>query len=499
MISPTSYPAKARAALTRPVHALPVDLFRVLVGLLSVAYFTQTLWESIDITNPAGLMDHVVMRELFPHTLWSLFFPGMTLELFRVVFAAAIGASLMVVVGHGVKWAAGFLFLVASSTYRWNFLVIFVDDSIFHLAVFWLLLLPVGRTLRLGEWMREGGAACWERWRTVTVPGTAVHCFLANLALLYVVAGVWKFTSPMWRGGTALYAILKLPLSYAPDFWRPEHLPLLKIANYGALIGEPLIPLMFWMRRHHPLKYAHLALFLGMHVGIIATLMVPYANVACLAALVLIFREELMGGEPERPSAPPAEARTFTVAGRLSLAFLALLTVAMVGEFRVPHWRAPTKTAEKAGPGVTHNWAYVPLWAFGIAQSYRLMDWIDDRNFHLSYEVLETAPDGSVRAVPPARLFPRYPHSILLQAYLHDVTWGKLPSGRAEEVKSRLRRGFADRYCRRHAEGQSVSAWATLRRVTPDNLDLSRGRTRPLMSFECGSRGVRLVRSPDAQ
>ena len=99
----------------------------------------------------------------------------------------------------------------------------------------------MGRTLILREWLVERGAA-WRRWKCERVPGTATRCFLWNLALIYLVAGLWKWASPMWRDGIALYAVLKLPISLTPEFWGPEHLSLLKVLNYGALILEPRFP-----------------------------------------------------------------------------------------------------------------------------------------------------------------------------------------------------------------------------------------------------------------
>ncbi len=510
--------ANVRAALTGHVHALPVDAFRVLAGGLSVAYFVQAFWEIPDISAPSGLIDHQLTREIFWYTRWSLFPPGLDTPSVQVVFGGAIAASVLLTVGYRPKLMAGYLFLVASSAYRWNFLVIFVDDGVFHLVVFWVLLLPVGRTLTLKGWL-DDRAASWERWKTVRVPAAAVHCFIANLALLYVAAGLWKLASPMWRDGTALYAILRLPLSYAPDFWQPSWLPALKVGSYVALVSEPLIPVMFYLRRHHPLKYAHLALFLGLHLGILATLKVPYANVACLAALVLIFREELMGWvvgsgetalvptggrtrEPQRirrrhlspagPRSPAATARIGTT-GKLSVVFVAVLTLATLGEATLPEWRVPERSDRNPGVGVTHNVLYYPLWVVGIAQSYRLMDWIDERNFTVRYEVRVTGPEGHERQLPSSRLFPGYAHSVLLQAYLNDVTWGKLPADRVDAVKDRLRRGYANRFCRKHGAEGLVTAHATIYRVDADNLELSRGEGRLVMAFECHGAVAQLV------
>ncbi len=327
-------------ALAKPVYALPVDILRVLVGLISFAYFVRTFLESRDFSCESGLIDHQLSFELFWYTRWSLLQPGITCSLFEVIFLLAAGVSWMLILGLRVKLAAGFLFLTASSAYRWNFLVIYVDDAIVHLMLLWVILLPVGHTLVLREWVRDRRVAV-QRWQAQLVPGLAVRCFLANLALAYVVAGVWKWSSPMWRDGFALYAVLKLPVAYTPDLWLPEHLPALEIANYFALICEPLFPLMFLLPTNHRLKWLLLTGFVFFHAGILATLKIPFANIACLGAGVLVFRDELMVRILRRrvQFEPVAAPRGFDRYGGLSLLLVVALTLQVLSELRMPAWR----------------------------------------------------------------------------------------------------------------------------------------------------------------
>src|SRR5262245_38114976 len=171
--------------LAQPIPALPVDMFRVLAGLLSLSYFLRTLLETADFSSPEGLIDHRLTRGLFPPTRLTLFGPRMPPWLFRGIFLLACLASLSLALGCWVKLVAAFLFLVAVSTYRWNLLVIYVDDAIMHLVLAWVLFLPVGHTLTLPEWLRDGGA-CIDRWSALSVPGMSTRCFLANLALVYL-------------------------------------------------------------------------------------------------------------------------------------------------------------------------------------------------------------------------------------------------------------------------------------------------------------------------
>src|SRR4029450_267156 len=58
--------SRLRAWLLAETYALPLDLFRILGGLLCVAYFVSLLLQAEDFSNPDGLLDHV----LIPRVLW---------------------------------------------------------------------------------------------------------------------------------------------------------------------------------------------------------------------------------------------------------------------------------------------------------------------------------------------------------------------------------------------------------------------------------------------
>jgi len=149
-----------------------------------------------------------------------------------------------------------------------------------HLALFWLLLLPVGHTLVLSEWRADrrkpGRGGSTRQYRAS--PSLPV----LEPALIYLVAGLWKWTSPMWRDGT------RSMQSSTADFSEPGLLGSAAFAVSQALklFGTCIrtaIPLIFILRRGHRAKYALLAALLGFHVGTLVTLRIPFANLACCA------------------------------------------------------------------------------------------------------------------------------------------------------------------------------------------------------------------------
>jgi hypothetical protein len=496
-----------------PVDSLPLDLFRVLVGLVVFVYFLQTLFEAKDFSGPDGLIDHELSQKIFWFTRIGFFHPGPSLRLFQAIFLAACLCCWPVILGYRVKLFAAILYLIAVSTYRWNFLVMYVDDSVVHLALFWLLLLPVGRTLVAREWLANRRDA-WERWKQAKAPGAAVRCFMWNLALIYVVAGLWKWTSPMWRDGSALYVILKLPISLTPNLWQPSHFTALRLLSYCALIAEPLFALIFILPRGHRAKYGLLVVLLGFHLGTLVTLRIPYANVACIAALVIPFGGELMNklrqGQSESIASFVPTRLAFS--GIVALAFVTVLTLAMISSVTLPEWRAPSRVAAassgqnvqalsaKAGlldRGTTSvgrfnyeglptlQWSFFSvLWCMGQAQQYQLFNWIDERNYTVHYDVIEMRNQQALRRSEPGTVMPQSTRGNLLQVYMHGLTWMRIPPERKAELQSSLQLRFARRYCQEfHPDGE-VTFYSTLERVYAEGNRIEEDHV-PFMKFKC--------------
>ena len=469
---PESLLARSYERLRRDTDALPIDVFRILVGLLSFAYFLSLLQQTADFSSPDGLLDHDLLYRMYWFTRLGLFHPGLASTwLFYTVFTLACLGCWGVILGYHPKLFAGVLFVIAVSTYRWNFIVMYVDDAIMHLMLFWLLLLPVGQTLTLsGMWFEK--QSCWTHWRHCRVPGMSVRCLVGNVCLVYLVAGLWKFESPMWHDGTAVYATLRLPIARMSEFWGPEHLPWLRVANYGALVVEPALPVLLLLRRGHPLKWLGLAAQLSFHLGIIATLRIPYANVALMATAVLFFRDEIMSGIFGRrevvPLPPQVAHRDWS--GRLALALLICLSLAMMRRLPVV--------------GIVHQPAYALLWMVGIAQDYQLFNWIDRKNFTVQYRVIATQPDGQRRTLPAKQLFPDSLRATLLQSYIHNIRWIAVPRVHRADLRRAILQRLANRFCRLHPVAGHVAAWSRVQRVHPGRKAL-RVRQRLLMRFTC--------------
>ena len=306
------------------------------------------------------------------------------------------------------------------------------------------------------------------------------------MALVYVVAGAYKFTSPMWRNGTALHAILKLDIARAPDFWELRHHGILRMCNYWALIIEPLLALMFVLPFNSAAKWFVLVSAGVFHLGIIATLKIPFANFAMLGAVPIALGPEIMQLGLRQPPLPSAGAPTaLSPTDIVAIALVTTLTLMVAWEVvrsgrlsRLPLWKTHMS-------GFLGNPMYVELWCVGIVQSYRLFDWIDSRNHHARYEVFESLEGDwrSRRQIDPDSFFPKSLRHLLLQSYLFGNVWLQMDTEQRERLRVSILARHAQRYARLHRAAGSIEIFSVHQRVTADNLALCCGEPRFLMRF----------------
>ena len=441
-------------ALHREVYSLPVQLFRVAVGLLATGYFIRLLLEVRDFSALDGLIDHSLVQSVYPETRVSLFQAGTPPAVIVAAQVIALAAAVGIVVGFRTRVCAAIALVVAASTYRWNFIVMYLDDAVVHLLLFWLLLLPVGKSLGAAELLRDPRGVL-RRWSAFTVPGTAVTCLELNVALMYVLAGLWKFNSPLWRSGYGLYASLRLPVAAMPDVWGPDFVPFLKLANWMVMAVEPLMVLPLFLRPGHPLKRVGGLLFTGFHLFILVTLGLPYAMFGLFSTSILFFGPEITKAAARWSAAPaPPEPRRLAVVtrtGRFAIAFIVILFLAVtrripvVGALNVP--------------------AYGVLWMVGVAQDYRLFNWIDRVNF-----AVETRIEASAARGAPVRAIAKYPSSFrskLLLAYLHDIRWLRLPRQDRQRMRASIATRLAQWYCRNNPADGAVLIASEIYRLVP--------------------------------
>jgi hypothetical protein len=471
---------RLRSWFLHETWAIPVDIFRILVGVLGFFYFASLLFQVKDFSSPAGLISHEFYLENFAWLKINLIQPFMVSdEVFYVLTGIACVGSLGLIVGYRVKLLAAMLFISSVSIQRWNFAVMFVDDGIMHLAFFWLMLLPVGKTLVLSQWLKEGNLS-FRSWLNTKVPGFAVSCFIGNICWAYFFAGITKATSPMWQDGFALYPILLLPISRMPDFWRPEHIPLLKLFTYASIFTEITLPFFLLSPKGSLRKWFGLIMQITFHIGIIVTLKIPFANIALLASGVLFFRGELMDALSPISRRYPAvnshvvkQSPVIKVTSTIALLFVILVCLSTTRKVPILwHVGIPATQA---------------LWLIGVSQDYRLFDWVQRVNYHVERKAKVYHSDSlTPQEIDPNKILTQSVRHALIEARIFDVYWLlHIRRDIAETLKKETTDRIARRACQKLDYDGRITLQTILHHVTPDNIALKKKPEIYEMDFYC--------------
>jgi hypothetical protein len=463
------------------VYALPLDIFRIAVGAASLGYLLHILSQFGIFTNPAGLIDHALVQSIYPYTRISLFQSGTPAAVLYAALLCGLPLSVGLIIGWRPKLCAGALFVLVVSHARWNFLVMHIDDTVLGLMLFWLCLMPIGKTLILSEWRRAPKDAL-RKWKTLQVPGASTVSLSVLVRLGYLIAAGWKFAAPMWQDGFALYATLKLPFAYASDFWNPSHIPALASAAHAAMLIELSIPFLLSFPPGAAAKRLGLLLQIALHAGIIITLPFPVANLLMLASALLIFNTEI----GRRLSRTPPAKKMRCLKGR------EWLTPALVCIFALSVLRDIPILGAFSRP------ATAVLWSIGLYENFRLFDWIDEKNLSADIEVTRETPSGPVPAVYTNPAPPSLRMAILSGYLVGDPAvgslWIPIPWRHRGPLKNSLLFRAADKFCAQEADG-TYNLWATLKRITPENADLSKGQRFFFLEAACAGGRPVLCRS----
>jgi hypothetical protein len=475
--------------------AIPLDCFRIGTGILSFLYFVRAFYEAPYFLEQDSLINHQLVQNIFWYTWQPLFYPSMSTTTVQIILSIGMLFSLSLVIGFRSRFFAFILYIMVVCLYRYQFLVLFVDDVIMHLLLFWCFLLPTGKTLNLLPWLRN--KEIMDQWMETKTDSFVLNLFLYNIALIYFVAGISKTSSRLWLEGIALLAVLKLPMGWFSNYMFESHEMWLRFGNYLALTIEPMFIFLVLLRPWNKVKMIlglSLALF---HLFIILTLDVPFANLGCLILVPIIFREELM----DLISKYKTKKRDFgevilansLFAKILSSFMVVFLTGAMTCALTQDQWRSAKRVSGKDSQaevrafsadtgGKLQTFFYSGLWMLGLAQGYRLLDWIDERNFHQTVNVIENNTT-SKKEYGRSSLVPIGMRGSLILTYISDVTWMYVDPDQINGLRQDIRHRLSGMYCKKLQRKTDVEVWHSLTRV--DSFQLKYNQPEILLKFSC--------------
>jgi hypothetical protein len=170
--------------------------------------------------------------------------------------------SLLLLLGCWSRFQVACIFVWLVSFQNRNPLILDGEDTVFRLLSFFMIFMPLDHRLSLGRWLSgvpsvAGPANAW-----------ALRLVQFEVTAIYVSTAWCKWQGATWRDGTALYYVSRMDDVFG-RFWLPDFLFeeawLLRMATWGVLAVETLLPLLLWIPRTRRLG---LWLGIGLHLSI---------------------------------------------------------------------------------------------------------------------------------------------------------------------------------------------------------------------------------------
>ncbi len=192
-------------------RALTLDVFRVLAGLALLGYFLDLYRVAPVLLESHGLY----APEDFPLAAFAVGTPwlgsGLSVEALRAVVALGILGTLGIVLGVTPRLCSAVLFVLSVSMFRALFPITHLDDYVVVSTLFFLVLLPVGKTLCVSRGCLR--PQTWRQWPRTRVPALGTNLFLIHVLVLYGNVWLWIRFSPSWPNEPlAIVALSTIPV-----------------------------------------------------------------------------------------------------------------------------------------------------------------------------------------------------------------------------------------------------------------------------------------------
>lgn len=219
---------------------------------------------------------------------WSLhnFSGGLAWQV--TLFAVALIAAVMLTLGRYTSWAAIVSWVLMISLHGRNQIVLQGGDVLWRCMLFWALWLPLGAVGSLDARRNDRTPP-----RRVVSFGTLA--LLAQLAIMYVCTGFAKNHAIWETEGTAVTYVMRLDGLTTPlGQWLGQFSTLCQWMTFTALYVErwgPLLPFIPWKNAFW--RVLAVLLFWGLHLGLIATMLIGHFPYLCMLCWVLYLPSEV--------------------------------------------------------------------------------------------------------------------------------------------------------------------------------------------------------------
>lgn len=282
------------------VDSRPLSIFRIVFGLVLLKHGLYHIPLARMYFSDAGIFPRwLIMNDPLYQKRFSLMDALPNEWMVVLFFSFWAVAALLLIVGFRTKLMSVLNFICILSVYERNPFLTNGADTIMRVMSLWSIFLSLGDYYSIDAVIKR-----WSRYRhshnladlrvepephmSFAFPVRAVQ---VQVALIYVFTAILKWPGETWKGGTAVFWSLSLPMSTLPtgDFiLRFAPAWLLTLLTYVTLFIETTFAFFVFVPVLQPYcRLAALALGTGLHAGIAFMMSVPNFLVIVVSYLVL--------------------------------------------------------------------------------------------------------------------------------------------------------------------------------------------------------------------
>lgn len=251
-----------------PASARPLAILRV---LLSVVLIMQALFLSsqlMDLLGPMGIIQGPLSQYLNDPNLPTLSSVNRILSHFGIVESQTIFLTaglyflslLLLLAGYQTRAASVSTWLFHWILFNTGHCAKYGVDTFAHIALFYLIFMPVGKTLSLDAFFSQKPDA------PSAMARLSLRVLQVHLCIAYLASGIEKASGPQWWNGDAIWRALMLPIYSQFDMsWLASYSFLAKLGCWTTLVVEIGYAIFIWPRKTRKLW---IFLTLGLHLGI---------------------------------------------------------------------------------------------------------------------------------------------------------------------------------------------------------------------------------------
>lgn len=260
---------------------------RVAFGALLLIYISVWLLDASLWFTDAGVLRAETVRRMSDAQHPSLLFwlpstPAIVVGLLSVLWLQ----SLLLLAGCWSRFQVACIFVWLVSFQNRNPLILDGEDTVFRLLSFFMIFMPLDHRWSIGRWLSSRvsavGPAVVRTSKAGPASAWALRLVQFEVTAIYVSTAWCKWQGVTWRDGTALYYVSRMDDLFG-RFWLPdilfEEAWLLKLATWGVLAVETLLPILLWIPR---------TCYWGLGLGIALHLSIEYAMHLFLFEWVMI-------------------------------------------------------------------------------------------------------------------------------------------------------------------------------------------------------------------